>query len=754
MTLASRLLLAVGAAQLLTGIAPAQQGEPANQLPGRPELDAAQPANFPTTSIFQAVGLSHLDGTLVGGGPDYQTRFEPKGVTFTPALPTAERLYPLTMSVTGYGRGEPELAVGPAKISDEGFTANYKRAGFVESYEHRQGGLKQSFTFTQLPGGSGDLVVSMKVDTDLQVAGQSADGGLNFLHGNMGVSIGAVVGIDANGARVTGSMAYTNGSIEMRLPATFVNNAALPLVLDPLVGPIFPATTTFDDADLDVAYDLTNNVYLATWRRRFSTTSYGIRGQRIDDAGGLIGGYFGINTSTVFPAPRVANVGTEDAFLVVWAESGNILGRSVLASTGVVSALTTILDTADSLGTPDVGGESAIDNEAIVVWENFTNNTIEAKQVNVDGDVSPPTVTPFAAVAEIGDSIATYTNSAPRISNSGGTTGHHCIVWSRQFTSAPETTVRAAIINRNLGILDDFLALTNSSDGDSDLPSVDGDGRNWVVAWENEAVSASGDNNIQARAIGWNANGAAPNQGYLATGIVDVDVGINDDERATNVTWMGDSVLILYEDETATNNDYDVYVQPVDLFTCLDCDPRWFVDGTGGDQGPIRAASKATGGGTADDALIVWSERNLVTANDNKGFARRYRADDGISTNLGGGCGTAGASYAGCAMAGNSNFRARLRGSLPAATTFWLVSPSRFDFSCGPCTMVPDPWSGWTVSATTDAFGDAFIPIAIPSGAALVGATFIHQWITLDAATPACTNLGADLSNALETEIQ
>ena len=254
MNLASRFLLAVGAAQLLAGIAPAQQGEPVNQIPGRPEVDGAQPAPPPTSSIFQSVGLSYLDGKLVGGGPDYRTSFEAKGATFTPALPTAQQLFPLTMRVTGYGRGAPELAVGPAKIVSDGFTARYQRAGFVESYEHRVDGLKQSFTFEQLPGGSGDLVVSMQIATDLQPpAHGAAPNGLSFLHGNMGVSIGEVVGIDANGARVTGSMAYANGSVEMRLPASFVNNATLPLVLDPLVGTTFPVTATFDDADLDIA---------------------------------------------------------------------------------------------------------------------------------------------------------------------------------------------------------------------------------------------------------------------------------------------------------------------------------------------------------------------------------------------------------------------------------------------------------------------------------------------------------------------
>ena len=755
MQLLSKSQAAVSVALLLAAAIPGQQGEPSNQLPGQPEFEIGQRPNTPTSAISQAVGISMLDGTLVGGGPDYAVRFGTGGVAFTPAMPTAERLFPVSMAVVSYGRGAATQVPSAAHLSHRDNTAYYHRDGFVESYEVRPDGLKQSFTFAQLPSGNGDLIVCVQIDTDLQLqAERGPDGELNFQHGNLGgVTIGKVLGIDNNGAQVTGSMRYEAGSLELRLPESFVSQAALPLVLDPLVGSAFTAASAWDDSDLDVAYDATDNVYLAVWRRRFSATSWGMRAQRINDSGGLIGGFITVETLAASATPRVANISTEDAFLVVYAQSGNILGRSVLAGTGVVSSQGIIRDTADTLINPDVGGEAAADNEGIVVWHNATTGEIEAKQVNVDGDVSPPTIAPFTAVVLIGDVATTWSNSAPRISNSGGITGHHCIVWSRQFTSSSSTTVRAALVSRNLTILDSFLAPTNTGDGDSDLPSVDGDGRNWIVAWENEATPASGDNNVQARAIGYDANAAAPNQGYLASGIVDIEAGINDDERVANVTWMGDSVLVMYEDETGVAGDFDVYAQPVDLFTALDCDFRSLVDAAGGDQGPIRAASKATGGGTDDDALIVWSERDLTTQ-DNEGYAIRFRADDGINTNLGGGCGTGGASYAGCAMAGNASFRARLQGSLPATTAWWVVSPSRIDIPCGSCSLVPDPFSGFIITRTTDARGDASVAASIPSGTALVGAIFYQQWLIMDTTSAACPTFGSDLSDALQTQIQ
>lgn len=742
-------------ALLLAAAIPGQQGEPGNHLPGQPDYAAGKLPAPATTSLTHAPGLSVLDETLVGGGPDYAVRFEGDRIVFTPALPTADRLFPVTMSVVSYGRGEANQIPAAGRLTHAGNTAFYHRKGFVESYEARADGLKQSFTFAHLPAGTGDLIVRLQLSTDLAVqADRGPDGELTFLSANAGgVSIGKVLGIDSSGAEAVGTMRYEAGSLELRLPASFVDHAAMPLVLDPLVGTAFAAAIGSDDNDLDIAYDSTSNAYLATWRRRFSTTSYAVRAQRINDSGGLSGGLITVQSLGASTAPRVANVQPENAFLVVFGQNNNILGRPVAGVGGIVGGQVVIRDTADILSAPDVGGEAAIDDEAIVVWRNATTGEIQATQVNVNGGVSPPTAAPFAQTYLIADSGPSFSNSVPRISNSGGSTGYHCIVYSRQFTWATETAVRGAIVNRNCGILHTVLSFTQPSEGDCDLPTVDGDGRNWVVAWENEAVPASGDNNVQARAVGYDPNAAALNHGYFASGIVDIEAGLNDDERVANVTWMGDSVLITYEDETAVNFDYDVFAQPVDLFTCLDCAPRMLVDAAGGDQGPIRAASKANGGGTLDDAVIVWSERNMTTG-DNDGYAIRYRADDGISTNLGGGCGSGGAARADCAVVGNSAFQARLRGSLPSTSAWWVMSPGRFDWTCGACTLVPDPYQAFIVSRLTDIRGDASVAVAIPSTPALAGATFYHQWLALDPSSAACAAMGSDLSNALKTQIQ
>lgn len=760
MSSAFHVLSTTGLGLLLVGNLLAQQPEferAPDLVPGT--ADQAPPIAAASAAIHRAFGVTERADGPLAAGPDYEAEFTGGAMTFVPAMPSAPTRMPLTLRTIGFGRGVADRAPSAAAVTTEGTTVYLRRAEFVESYRAQQRGIKQDFVFDRLPAGAGDLVVRLAVETDLTAApAVGADGALRFDAGEHGgVTIGKVVGVDANGARAAGSMSYEAGTLELRLPQSFVDSAALPLVLDPFIGTTFAPSSGWDDSDMDVAYDATEDVYLVTWSRLFSLGSNGIRAIRVAPTGATVGGLISIESST-FNAygPKVANINVENAFLVVYAQSGNIVGRAVRASDGIVTATTaTILDNANTLASPDVGGEATtVDDEAIVVWDDITADEIQCKQVNVNGLVSPPTVAPFAAVVVVGvDSGTSWSNSAPAISKSGGSTGVHCITWSRDFSGSVNTNVRAALVNRNLTILDALLAVTLSADGDSDLPNVDGDGRNWVVAWENEATPASGDNDVQARSIGWDPAASVGLQGFLQSGIVDIENGLGDDERVAQVAWVGDSAVVMYEDETLTAGDYDVYVQPVDLFTAADCGLRLLAGSSGGDQGPIRAASKASGGASDDQALIVWSTRDLSTGDDDLS-AIRFAAEDGVNTTIGGGCGVAGVNYAGCAMVGNTGFRVRLRSAASLQTAFWVLSPSRLDFPCGSCTLVPDPFSGFVVSTATDNHGDASLAIAIPNSPALSGAEFYHQWLIANATTPACTSFGSDLSDALRTRIQ
>lgn len=565
-------------------------------------------------------------------------------------------------------------------------------------------------------------------------------------------------------------MSYVDGRVDMRLPADFVDGAALPVVLDPLVGTAFGTNglaTAFDDENLDVAYDATEDVYLATWTRKFASGVTCVRGQRINDVGNLVGGVETIACpgNYVAGSARVANVASQDAFLVVfYTTDHDILGSAVSASPtpgpgGGASAVTVILDNADDLIGPDVGGEATeLDDEAIVVWANSTQGSIQAKQVHLDGAVTPPTLTPLAAVVDIATSSGSATHTYASISNSGGQTGDHLIAFNTTFSFSPNTTVRGTVVSRDLVIRDMSFEVSQWFLGDCDFPSVDGDGRAWVVAYEAEASPGTFDNDIEARAVVYSSSAGG---GVDISSIATISDQLLANERNAQVCWLGDSALVTYETNAGTSgtNIYRAAAQPVDLLTARPCGGGGFAsspNGSGADHEGLRGVSKAAGGAwSEDDALMVWSERDAVSS-VNTGYAQRYRADDGVNVTLGGRCGSPGYGYASNAKVGNADFAARLVDSRPGQAAWLVFSSTRIDLPCGACTLVPDPFQGILLATTTSAAGVADVALPIPNDPSINGAVFFHQWlVSLPAGTLAtCASLGTEVSDALQTTIQ
>jgi len=131
MHLSPSTLLLVGIGLCLTGISPAQQQDP---MQTRSTAATAFDPEKPDPGLFMGqAGLHYLDGELVAIGDHFRARFDEAGPEYTPALPTAPRIYPTSFRVTGYGRGAANLAPSAGKLSMEELTAYYHRAEFVEA---------------------------------------------------------------------------------------------------------------------------------------------------------------------------------------------------------------------------------------------------------------------------------------------------------------------------------------------------------------------------------------------------------------------------------------------------------------------------------------------------------------------------------------------------------------------------------------------------------------------------------------------
>jgi hypothetical protein len=353
----------------------------------------------PKLSFDSGAGLHHVDGELLALGPNYKAFFTPAGVEFVPALgERAPRNLPLYLSFESAYRGGVEwVGSQPRPPLRVGEFAQYQRSGGVtERYDATDAGLEQSFVFEQRPAGDGDLVVRMRVSGELPLS-ESTDARLAFEQpGIGGVSFGAVTGIDARGARAAGRLeagADAAGHyVELSLPDAFVDSAAFPLVLDPLIGTSINLSTSFsqDQRYPDVIWGEASDVWVATWTVIYSVADFDITMRSYDASGTPIAGAIPIEvaTSTLATTPKVAAVDPSDSVIVAWTQAagagGSALLRSVRPNGDSLSPITVLQSSGGtSITSVDVAGRRSGSASALAVWSIDTQSGREVRSRSI-----------------------------------------------------------------------------------------------------------------------------------------------------------------------------------------------------------------------------------------------------------------------------------------------------------------------------------------------------------------------------------
>lgn len=696
------------------------------------------------SAVFANTGLDRDDqGELLGVGPDYAVRFTAAEVRFTPALgKAAPHDLPLGYRLEAVGRGTASTAIGSVAPEWHDQTVRYHHGEVEATYELRAAGVKQNFVFTTLPRGDGDLIVRAGIDCALPAAAPGPHG-IEFCQPGLGgVRIGSVLGIDGAGNQVQGSMRWNDGKLEFVLPDAFVDHAVLPLVLDPLLGAVVTLGGANDDLVPEVAYDASTDTYLVVWQRDLSLTNQDIRAQRLSAVGALVGGTLALESSTTVSAsrPKVANVNQRNAFVVVWQQAGDIHGRGVASATGTLTSILAIATTTATESQPDLAGEDSdsADDEALCVWANGTTGDIEGNQITY---TAAGTLTLGALVTFPNTLFSTWTN--PCISQHGGGLGQHLLCWDSFGSLSSETNVRGCIVDRNLGIVvPAFTIASGSLDENNADCDGDGDAGHWVVAFEREEV-AGGDTDVYAVPVH-----LAGTSGVVGTEVA-IDSGVGDDERDPAVCWLQDACLVAWADEAAVGN-YDTYVTSISPLRCGTCEGRFTLDTTttATSNFPAMAWRYQANNVDNNEAMIVWQAFDIAGSTGDVGTVR-FGAVDGYTRPIALGCGSGGKLAAKCPRAGNTAFRFELRGGAPSTTALLVLSPSRANLFCGPCQLVPDPWTGFVAAfVPTDAVGDTNQLLALPAGVG--GIDLYAQWLGIGSL---CFS-GFDLSSAALVRLQ
>jgi hypothetical protein len=276
-------------------------------------------------------------------------------LTYRPQLKD-HRESSLTLALESVSRGDSFIArsadeaVSPRR---NGRDLEFQRlAGSVrEIYSPRGEGVEQQFVMNALPVGSGDVRLTFTVASDgLTAAAQRAgrNGGISFLapDGSTAVRYGQVVVRDAAGRGISIEPRLDDAShLSFALPERWLRTAALPVVIDPLVGNNIGISSDSTVSNTVAPPAITSGATssLITWVDYSAGADFPVLGASILSASGLASSPFVISDPLGRPRPfrfqRTYSATDGSNWLVVWSDDrapGNGIRGTLISSTGTI----------------------------------------------------------------------------------------------------------------------------------------------------------------------------------------------------------------------------------------------------------------------------------------------------------------------------------------------------------------------------------------------------------------------------------
>jgi hypothetical protein len=688
-------------------------------------------AQDPVQGFATELSLRRSAGEVLATGPGYRARIDAFGVEFVPVASATGSLTLELQSITRAGGGvwEPEaMAEGP--VEDGSRVQLDRGAGIVEHFDATASGIEHSFVFATRPAGSGDLVVRLRATTRLPLVHADPAAGLRFGADGVGITIGGVTGIGANGERARGEIRGADGFVEYVLPAAFVDAASYPLVLDPLVGPAFQVAAAASDAQAKIAFDASTLTYLVVWRETNASATGVLWGQRLSVAGAPIGSAIVITNSQPIDRPfDVVNVNATDRFLVAYVvsythpvfgySSKDVMCKSVRASTGAVSSGVvvegvdlTFLQGIDGLDVA-AGGDSrtgvfGIGEYALVAYQyadsagtrraRFRRVHVPASGDPVVGGYTTLVTVPAAGMGGLA------------VSRHAGSAGRWLCSWG-EGSGGPTFPVRLARIIDAAGNPCVAVAVTNGSSRDGSVATADG--TSFALAWTDVATSR-----LRVRTLTWSGScNAAPNLGPAFD-----PIQASGSCSKPALDFAQNRYVLAWQQRPPLSFLTSVRVKSLDPATCVACSAEHAAETSVNSQGDAAICARWSGATNQNDnALVTWTDNGVVRA-------RLYDAVFGGSqANLGGQCGGSGGAnvhgYSGTPTLGDATFAFTL--SSPSAPVLALiVGFTQFGFGCGPCTLVP--------SMDVVLPGVSPYALAIPCDPGLIGTQLFSQWLLFE----------------------
>jgi len=716
---------------------------------GASAQDAADAVRRRAINANQVAGVHEHDGTLSGVAKSYRATFGERSVVFQPALgKDAPAAHTIELGLIEIRRGDQLILraddATPARDHTR-TTVTYQWPSASERFETRPIGLKQSYVFAQRPAGDGDLTVRLAVESTL--AAQDADGSQWRDPHGLGVDIGEVLGIDANGDRCTGSKRLVDGKLELSLPAQFVESARYPIELDPLISTATQALAGTDNDFPDVAYDAASDTYCVAWTQFLGGGQTQIVGSVWLASPVSFGYAFSITQPGDEDSVRVTNIAGLGLFVLVWVNyepAGNWISGMALEPTQAVASNVYPIDGPFDVYAPAVSGEATVlDDDCLIVWMDSSLGLLGCS-LTIDLQLQA-TTTPL-------QSIATGDVSEPAISKQGGNIGMHVVTWTYRPLGGPGW-IRAQVVDHDMNLVGPAAWVQNTPQN-AGFSAVDGDGFKFLVTWEEQETGNPSTTDVLGRILTVGSGGITSVGGQL-----DLSVRPNMFDYAPDVAMLGDKFGLAYmvADPAALFDD-DSYVRVLSPSGSPIGD-EWVLDVTPGINYPYEHAPRLIGKRAGDpstpddDGLVVFADQNTSATYDSDIGLQAIEAmgPGGTIVDLGGGCGPGGlAATAGPASLGNADMPMELYGAESLAIPFVLLGMPNARINCGVCSFV-DPTNAWFVPNTA---GTAITSMPIPGDPNLIGFAFDFQFASFNVLYVGCPALpGVASSNIMRVTI-
>ena len=430
-----------------------------------------------------------------------------------------------------------------------------------------------------------------------------------------GIRLGGVTGIDAAGASAEGWMSFDGQYLELVLPASFVDTAAYPLVLDPLIGAEVSVFLVEPDKFLtrpDVAYDVTNDKYMVVWEEQNLLTGVSRLAIRwVSSSGSPSGGGAFSDGSAQIRRPAIANLNETDTYLVVCerdyvnGDPNDLFMFEFDAAAEATITAFTVLSTPGDQRDPDLSGDPVLGfDDAFVVWHE-SGLGIAGALVEVGGVGGPSPVvvgSPFSISSGTSD-------SAPATCKGMGSPGQTLVTWQRPGNG---NHIYGRLYNYQGAALSSEVALTTAAGVTNLSPDVDGDGSQFMLVYES---GPNGARSINCVRVDWDG--------------VDLNVSAEDVVSDTGnlilpgIGYAGGAYVVAW-----TNFSGGATMQVKSVFPdCTTCEKTKTIDGAPGfGRHVVKVATTYSASLAGTASFLTW-ERQDFSLPDNNASIRGHLFD-------------------------------------------------------------------------------------------------------------------------------